>query len=394
MYIHTDILVIGAGPIGLSFARQFKNSSLRVTVLEKSPLNAIQFPSFDGREVAITHTTKAILKKLGIWDLIPAQEIYSLKDACVINGNSDYKLCFEQPTHARGEPIEQLGFLVSNYLIRLACYQSVENLPNIHLLTGKTVEKLQVDQNGVAVTLTDGTHLQAKLLVASDGRFSSIRQKAGIPCDQHQFGRSVICFRMRHELTNQHRACECFYYGHTLAILPLEETLSSMVVTIDTDRIHEILEQSAEDLAQAIFLQTKGKLGHLQMASDKYTYPLVGIHAKRFYANRIALIGDAAVGMHPVTAHGFNLGILSVANLSSLVLEAAERGRDIGDETLLQRYNLKQQAKTRPLYYGTHFLVKLYTNETFFARLLRHTLLHAGNRLEPFKKLVTHQLTG
>ena len=118
------------------------------------------------------------------------------------------------------------------------------------------------------------------------------------------------------------------------------------------------------------------------------------MHAGRFYAPRAALIGDAAVGMHPVTAHGFNLGLESADILGKLVSQAAQNGRDIGAAALLERYNAKHQLNTRPLYHGTNAMVKLFTNEAAPAKLLRGLVLRVSNNLPPVKKLITHQLTG
>ncbi|QRN41738.1 MAG: 5-demethoxyubiquinol-8 5-hydroxylase UbiM [Neisseriaceae bacterium] len=390
---YTDIIVVGSGPVGLTFARQFKDSSLKVSVIEKSPLETIENPPFDGREVALTHFTKNYLQDSGIWALIPEDKIYPLKQAKIINGNSDYQLYFQQPTQARGQPIDRLGFLVSNCDVRKACYKSVKDLSNIDLINGVTVEDVQINEQEVTTQLSNGKKLNAQLLVCADGRFSSIRQKIGIPVDTHQFGRTVICFRMKHELSNEHTAFECFHYGRTLAILPLEKNLSSIVITIDTNLADNIINMTPEELAQDIYRETKGKLGYLTQVSEKNSYSLVGVHARRFYDQRCALIGDAAVGMHPVTAHGFNLGIESVAHLSGLILEANYRGKNIARETLLERYNLKHQTKTRVLYHGTNFVVKLFTNEAVPAKFLRNALLRISNHVDPIKQLISKQLT-
>lgn len=120
----------------------------------------------------------------------------------------------------------------------------------------------------------------------------------------------------------------------------------------------------------------------------------MGVHANKFCTTRAALIGDAAVGMHPVTAHGFNLGLESADILGKLVAQAAQQGRDIGATDLLERYNTKHQLNTRPLYHGTNAMVRLFTNETPPAKLLRGLVLRVSNNLPPIKGLITRQLTG
>lgn len=391
---YSDIIIVGAGPVGLLFARQFKNTPLRVTVIEKHKKNILQNPPFDGREIALTHFSQHFLKRSGIWDLIPSDSIYPLKEAQVMNGNSEYCLFFAQPKQARGKKIDRLGFLVSNCNIRKACYEAASQLENVTIISEASVEGLSISTQCAQVKLSDGRTLQTSLLVAADGRFSHIRQMAGIPVDIHQFGRTVICFRMSHKKSNEHRACEMFHYGRTLAVLPLTSHLSSMVITIDSDLAEQIVDLTPEETAEDIYNELKGRLGIMQLRGKKVVYPLSGVHARRFYDKRLALIGDAAVGMHPVTAHGFNLGIESVAHLSQLVLHANNKGQDIASETLLQRYDIKHQVKTRLLYHATNFLVKLYTAENIPAKALRILLLRFSNHFPPIKNLITKQLTG
>ena len=391
---YSDIIIVGAGPVGLLFARQFKNTPLRVTVIEKHKKNILQNPPFDGREIALTHFSQHFLKRSGIWDLIPSDSIYPLKEAQVMNGNPEYWLFFAQPKQARGKKIDRLGFLVSNCNIRKACYEAASQLENVTIISEASVEGLSISTQCAQVKLSDGRTLQTSLLVAADGRFSHIRQMAGIPVDIHQFGRTVICFRMSHEKSNEHRACEMFHYGRTLAVLPLTSHLSSMVITIDSDLAEQIVDLTPEETAEDIYNELKGRLGIMQLRGKKVVYPLSGVHARRFYDKRLALIGDAAVGMHPVTAHCFNLGIESVAHLSQLVLHANNKGQDIASETLLQRYDIKHQVKTRLLYHATNFLVKLYTAENIPAKALRILLLRFSNHFPPIKNLITKQLTG
>ena len=334
------------------------------------------------------------MEKTGILSHIPPKHVYPLKEAKVINGTSDYALHFPKPTRARGKTIDQLGFLISNCDIRKAAYENVAKLDNVHLYADCTVTQVETDQEKVHVHLANGETIIASLLVCADGRFSKIRSSLGIPIDTHQFGRSVVCFRAHHQKSNEHIARECFFYGRTLAILPLEEHLSSMVITIDSPQVSDLMNLSNEAMNQELFALTKGILGTMEVEDRRFTYPLVGVHARRFFARRVALIGDAAVGMHPVTAHGFNLGVESTVQLSRLILEAKKRGSDIGNETLLERYNLRQQLATRPMYHGTNLVVGLFVNESKAARILRNAVIHVGNHLPPLKYLISKRLTG
>ena len=394
MSLHSDILVVGAGPAGLSFAAELAGSGLKITLIEKSPLEILQNPPYDGREIALTHLSREIMQRLGMWDLIPKDEIYPLRDAKVLNGQSDYQLHFPQPTQARGEPADCLGYLISNHNIRKAAYEVVSKLENVTILTGIGVKEVKTSEDEAQVILENGEVLSGHLLLAADSRFSQTRRQLGISSDMHDYSRTMFVCRMKHTLSNQHTAYECFHYGRTIALLPLEEHLTNTVITVDSDKADTIKKMSPEELAASVKEQLKGRLGDMELLSTIHNYPLVGMIAQRFYGKRSALIGDAAVGMHPVTAHGFNLGLSSADLLAKLVLEAEQRGQDIGAASLLEKYSTKHMLHAQPIYHGTNMLLKLFTNETAPAKILRGLVLRASNNFPPLKKLITKQLTG
>ncbi|WP_424046066.1 5-demethoxyubiquinol-8 5-hydroxylase UbiM [Neisseria sicca] len=394
MSLYSDILVVGAGPAGLSFAAELAGSGLKVTLIEKSPLEVLQNSPYDGREIALTHLSREIMQRLGMWDLIPKDEIYPLRDAKVLNGQSDYQLHFPQPTQARGEPADCLGYLISNHNIRKAAYEVVSKLENVTILTGTGVKEVKTSEDEAQVILENGEVLSGRLLLAADSRFSQTRRQLGISSDMHDYSRTMFVCRMKHTLSNQHTAYECFHYGRTIALLPLEEHLTNTVITVDSDKADTIKKMSPEELAASVKEQLKGRLGDMELVSTIHNYPLVGMIAQRFYGKRSALIGDAAVGMHPVTAHGFNLGLSSADILAKLILEAEQRGQDIGATSLLEKYSTKHMLHAQPIYLGTNMLLKLFTNETAPAKILRGLVLRASNNFPPLKKLITKQLTG
>lgn len=390
----TDILIVGAGPAGLAFARQFKNSSLRIIMIEKAPLESLQNPAYDGREIALTHRSREIMQHLGMWQRVPENEIYRLRDAKVYNGTSDYTLHFPEPTQARGGKTDRLGNLISNHNIRRAAYEEVAQMNNVELHCGVSVKHVETNDERALVELDNGDTLTAKLLIAADSRLSQTRRQLGIAADMHDFGRTVIVFRTKHSISNQHTASECFFYGRTLALLPLEEHLTNCVITITNTKAHELLNLSPEQLAKEAQKMLNGKLGEMEIAGTVHHYPLMGVHANKFYGKRCALIGDAAVGMHPVTAHGYNLGLESTDILSKQILQADSRGKDIGSSDVLEMYNVKHQMHTRPLYHGTNAMVTFFTTESAPAKLLRNAVLRVSNNLPPLKKLISKQLTG
>ncbi len=384
-----DIVIIGAGPVGLSFARGLSGRGLKIALVEKSDIGVLSNPPYDGREIALTHLSHRIMKDSGSLDFAPPNAISLITDAAVLNGESSYVLNFSHDDTGK----DNLGFMMSNQAIRKAAFDAVADVSGIDLMTGVEVTNVESDSFCATVALSDGRTLKASLAVAADSRFSPTRKMMGIPVETLDFRRTCIVCRMGHEKPHDRAAYECFHYDRTLAVLPLNNNHSSIVITLPTEESAAVLALTPEEFAQDIERRIDSRLGGMSLASKLYPYPLVATYARKFYAKRFALIGDAAVGMHPVTAHGFNLGLRGQHTLAQEIVAALDTGMDIGSAEVLRRYDRQHRLATRPLYLGTNALVRLYTKETPPARLVRHALLRLGNRIGPAKRLIMDQLT-
>ena len=385
-----DVIIIGAGPVGLCLAKALADQSLKVALVERQPEQALAEPAFDGREIALTHASMRLMHQLDLWRHIPEEGIAPLRNAQVMNGASPHHMRIDGELAGQ----EQLGCLVPNHLIRRAAWLAVQDTPGITVHAEAKVSAVHADAQQAWTELQDGSRLQAGLLVAADSRFSETRRALGIDADMHDFGKSMLVCRMRHSVEHKHTAWEWFDHGQTLALLPLQEYQSSVVVTVTGEQAQRLVQMEEAEFGREMERRFDHRLGSMQLESTRHAYPLVGVYSRRFVGPRFALAGDAAVGLHPVTAHGFNLGLSSQAILSDLIKSAHRQRRDIGAPTLLQQYDRKHQLKTRPIYHGTNFVVKLFTNETPPAKLLRTAVLRVSDVLMPVKKLISHQLTG
>lgn len=392
-----DVIIVGAGPIGLSMCQALSGTGLKVALIEKQSEESIANPAFDGREIAITHRTRGIMQDLHQWQRLAEDEVHFLRRAEVYNGASDFALGFDKPKTMHGRAIETLGYLIGNWHIRRVAYEAVADKfgsQHLSVFFERHIKKVETNSQAVTVWLDDETQLRASLIIAADSRMSFMRKALGISADMHDFGRTVMVFRTTHTKSNLETAHEGFYYGKTLAVLPLGEYQSSMVITIDNAKVPALKAMNKQQLAAEMESWLGGSLGEMTVVSELYDYPLLGVHARSFYGQRSALIGDAAVGMHPVTAHGYNLGMEGVEILSRLLAKVAREGGDVGDEWLLRHYSHTHSLKTRAMYHGTNAIVKLYTTETPPARFVRHAALRVSQGFLPIKKLITGQLTG
>ncbi len=384
-----DLVVIGGGSAGLGFGCSLAGSGLEVVVLERQSRQQLETPSYDGRDLAITHRSKRLLQQLGIWERIAVEEIAPLRQAKVVDGESDYTLGFD----TAGRSVEELGYLISNHTIRAATYAQLQQAGAVELCTEVEVEGVVRSGDRFVVTLNGGEQIEARMVVSADTRFSSTRRMMGLSAEMFDFGRTAIVCRVAHDRSHEHTAWECFRYGRTVALLPLNGDRSSVVVTVPTSEVDHYLQMSAEQFAEVLEEGLGGRVGRMQLESDRFSYPLVAVHARRLVADSYALLGDAAVGMHPVTAHGFNLGLRGQNTLATRMKQALQQGRSFHGRWVLDHYDRTQQMASRPIYHGTNSLVRLFTAEGEGAKWLRQAALRVGNHLPPVQWGIVNQLT-
>jgi ubiquinone biosynthesis UbiH/UbiF/VisC/COQ6 family hydroxylase len=398
-----DILISGAGPAGLCLARALSGAGLSIAVVEQQPQAALADPAFDGREIALTQPSAETLRRLGLWERIEgydAAALSPLRDARVLNGPSPFAMVIGHGLTQRSE----LGWLVSNHLIRRAAWDAVQDSiarhGDITLIAADGVARTQIDAQAAQVTLASGAQLQARLLVAADSRFSATRRAVGIGASQHDFGRTMLVCQVTHDEPHHHAAWEWFGHGQTLALLPMNDDpatgahRASVVLTLPHQRIEPLLTADANAFNADITRRFDHRLGAMQLTSTRHAYPLVGVYPHRMVGERFACVGDAAVGMHPVTAHGFNFGLLGIATLSRELLAARAASQDVGAPEPLARYQRTHRLATRPLYEATRLVATLYTSEAPPARFLRDAALRIGQRLTPFRRAVAATLVG
>ncbi|HJN38367.1 MAG TPA: 5-demethoxyubiquinol-8 5-hydroxylase UbiM [Gammaproteobacteria bacterium] len=386
--ISKDVIIIGSGPAGMSLACLLAKSGLNIAIIDKSPLTSLDDPKLDGRDIALTFLSKKILEELGAWDRIASNNISKIRQAKVLDGLSSYSLDFDCEDVNK----DKLGYLVSNRDIKKAIYEKVKTISNIELFLDHSarVESLNVDK---ALVSYNGKIIESKLVVAADGRFSESRKLLGIETQMYDHGHVAIVCRMEHEKEHDDIAYECFLYGETLAVLPLVGKTSSIVITIPPIKADELFNLTEEEFNKYVENRFNFRYGKMSLINKRYKYPLVTVYAKSFISTRFALLGDAAVGMHPVTAHGYNLALKGAQILSMLLKSAVRQQQDIGGKTVLNSYQRQYNRACHLMYKGTNAIVWLYTKQYRVTKLMRKIVLRVGNSCFPIKKLIMGQLT-
>jgi len=262
--MHYDIVIIGAGPAGLGFARLLADTGLRIAMVDRQPAEELADPAVDGRDIALTHQSKRILEQLGAWQSLPEDGISPLREARVIDGDSSDVLGFDGPGND-----EPLGWLVANHLIRKALFDAVQPLDRVDILSGVSATAVSSTDAFALVNLSDGQQLTASLLIGADTRFSETRRNMGIAAEMNDFGRVAIVCRMEHEKSHENVAWECFHYGRTLAILPMPGNASSIVITVPASAAPVIMEMDEAAFNADIERRFAHRLGDMRLIGER-----------------------------------------------------------------------------------------------------------------------------
>jgi 2-octaprenyl-6-methoxyphenol hydroxylase len=289
-----------------------------------------------------------------------------------------------------GEP---LGYMVENRRIRAALAHGVQTA-GIEVLAPASVASVEAGPGRATVTLSDGRALHAPLVVGAEGRQSRVRTAAGIDTVGWGYGQSGVVATVRLGRDHGNVAHEYFLPGGPFAILPLTDQRASLVWT-ETTRRAEALRDASDDAFHAHLMRRFGDfLGEVTVEGPRFVYPLALSLAERLHAPRIALIGDAAHGVHPVAGQGLNMGLKDAAALAEVLTDAARLGEDIGSETVLERYARWRRFDNAALAAGFDAFVRLFSNDLGPVRLLRDLGMAAVNRIAPLRRAFMHEAGG
>ncbi len=295
-----DIVVAGAGPVGLAFAASLAGAGLRIALVDPQAEAALADPADDGREIALTDHSIAMLVALGAWAKIPASQIAPLHRMQVLNGPSDYAM---QLGHS-GTGSDMLGRFVPNHWLRCSLHAVVRGLPSVAVLPGLSVAAVRAQRDGTMAALSDGQVLTAALVVAADTRRSRLRQQQGIGAALHDYRQRMLVCPVAHPLPHHETATAWFEYGQTLVTLPLNGGRSSAVMTVGEADATALLRMDDAAFGCELTRRYRGRLGAMRPVGGRHAVPVVTAYAARFVGRRFALLGTlrSACTRRPRTA--------------------------------------------------------------------------------------------
>lgn len=390
----SDILIIGGGLNGPVLALALARAGLTCTVIDALPRQTRSDPAFDGRAYALALASVRLLRGIGIWPVIAAQaqpiNRIVITDGRPGEGAGPFTLTFDSAEIEEGP----MGHMIEDRFLRAAFLDALDSTPGITVLDGARVESQAAGPGGVSVTLADGRSLNGALLVGCDGRCSGTAFRAGIRRSGHPYHQTAITCAVAHARPHDGTAHEFFTPGGPFAILPLPENRSSIVWSAPEARASELMAMDDAAFLQALQPVFGSHLGALELASRRYSHPLNLTLADSFIADRVALAGDAAHGLHPIAGQGLNAGLRDVAVLADVLAAAHRRGEDPGAATVLARYARWRRFDSGTLAAATDGLNALFSNDNPLLRLGRGLGLGVVQALPALRRAFIREAAG
>ena len=396
MEMRADVLIVGAGMVGSALALALKDSGLNVVLLDGSPLSVKPFTAqdtFEPRVSALSAASQRILQRLGAWAGIRARRTSPYSHMHVWDGSGTGHIHFSAASvHA-----DVLGHIVENRVVQDALLERLQD-SGIQMLANARLEQMRRSADDWLLTLADGRTLRAPLVIAADGANSAVRRLTGCETREWDYQHHAIVTSVRCAQPHQQTAWQRFTDHGPLAFLPLEregqQDWCSIVWSTTPEQAQALMALDDEAFCRELKFAFEGRLGTVLSADPRVCVPLRQRHAKRYVAEGLALIGDAAHTIHPLAGQGVNLGFLDAAVLADVLLHAADRGERLADVRVLSRYERRRMPHNLALMAAMEGFERLFQSDSLTARLVRNTGLKWVNQMPEAKALFVRQALG
>jgi len=387
--LKTELLIVGGGLAGLSLALGCARAGVDTVLVDQEVPERTLDPHFDGRTTALSYGSQQVLAGIGVWDLV-APEAEPIREIRVADNHSPLFVHYDH----RDIGDEPLGYVFENRALRMGLLRAIEGVPSLRHLAPEKVVELDRSKHRVSALLGDGRRVEAALAVAADGRNSMLRKAAGIRTAEWSYGQTAMTFVVHHEKPHLGIAVEHFFPSGPFAILPLTGDRSSIVWSERSELVPHLMALEPAAYHAEMMRRFGDFLGHVEIVTPVWAYPLKLMHAERYIAERLALISETAHVVHPIAGQGLNLGVRDISVLAELIVDQRRLGLDIGTADLLARYERWRRFDTVTLAAITDGLTRLFSNDIPPLRLARDVGLGLVNKLPPLKRVFMSHAMG
>lgn len=334
-----DVMIVGAGMVGMAMALGLAQKGLRIALIESQLQKEFSFPEradpYDHRVFAIVRASERLFEQLGVWQVMQNVRVSPYEEMIIWDSECDGQIHFSSSMVFESN----LGHIVEQRVILAALWQKIKAHAEITCFFGSVILAIRCNDSHCEIDLKDGNTLSAMLLIGADGSKSMVRQKLAIESSFHDYHQTAIVATLKGTLPHQMTAHQRFAKEGPLAWLPLADPYLTSIVwsttEIDAKRLCAL---SVTDFNREITRESDNRLGELQLVGERFTFPLSTHHAKQYVLPRCVLVGDAAHTIHPLAGLGVNLGLADVTVLIKLIEEARSTKRDLGSLRYLKQY--------------------------------------------------------
>jgi ubiquinone biosynthesis UbiH/UbiF/VisC/COQ6 family hydroxylase len=381
-----DVVIVGGGLAGLALAVALKKSRLSIALVEgRVPVRSVDW---DARIYAISPANVRFLEEVGIWGHLDTARITPVR-TMEVHGDAGGRMDFS----AYDAGVSELAWIVEASMLHMELWETARRQGNVTLFCPATPEALAVNEEAASLTLADGRRLTSCLVVAADGADSWTRAAAGIEVSFKPYGQHGVVANFRTEQPHREVACQWFRADGVLAYLPLPGKLISIVWSTPAEHAAELLALPPAAFCDRVADAGERRLGALSPVTPPVGFPLRLMRAPRMAAPRLALIGDAAHAIHPLSGHGINLGFQDARVLAETL--ALRPGHvDCGDLAWLRRFERARKEEVVALQSATDGLQRLFSQQGQPLTLLRNVGLNLTHRLPVVKDLLVRYAMG
>lgn len=377
----TDVVIVGGGMVGGALALGLTQQGFTVTVIEKNAPPAFDASSPpDVRISAISASSVGLLRGLGVWDSVRKMRAHAYRQLETWEWESAHVVF-----NAAELKLPELGYMVENNVLQLALWQALEAHERISLRVGTSLQAMRREEMYTSLTLTDGSQIDARLVVGADGASSQVRQLAGIGIHAWQYQQSCMLISVQCAGDPGDSTWQQFTPAGPRAFLPLFDHWASLVWYDAPARIRQLQGMSMAQLQQEITRHFPSRLGEVTPLSAG-AFPLTRRHALQYVKPGLALVGDAAHTIHPLAGQGVNLGYRDVEALLDILGRAKAHGEEWASLPVLKRYQTRRQADNFIMQSGMDLFYAGFSNDLPPVRMLRNLGLMAAERAGGLKR--------